>query len=334
MLAIGREPLYTFEMQADFHPNTTRGRNSGYALATLTGLLGVALFWLASQTPVGIWQTAVQILSFLLLPFALYLGWQAYQFSTLRYEIEGHNLIVRHGRHLYTYNLRVAQLVLADEYSHVSSFGGLRWPGCFFGAGRAVTTHDETVPAMFFATGPLDQQLLVETADHLLGFSPSDKTAFTQAIAQIQEKEDGTLTAETVLTPPSPILLDRAERRETPLEEEPEPVMAEPAPSVVSRLSPFPVWPAALNGGVWLIVLGRWLIDSTAVLPAPSGLPNQMGHTAVWLVMPFVGLVVFLVNSLLAHRLRPAEPQLAYLLDVTTIIIQVLLFMALIPLFR
>ena len=293
----------------DATPNTTYGRNIGYLLASLTAGLALTLLWLATQLPSGWVQTAVQLIAISLTPFIPYILFQSWRLGQLTYEINNNQLIVHHGARHTTYPLTLAKPVPVSDYSHVTRFAGLRWPGCFVGRGQAITSHGEAVTAVFYATRPLKQQLLIQTAETIIGLSPQNPQAIIAALSTTQ--------------PAQPTLISSSK-----------PTLPAPQSLLRSSISHPPPIHAALNFILWVLAITALLILPTNhPFPAPLGTDGAIGATAVWLILPAVGLIILTLNHLLATRLHPDFPHLSRLLNITTTGVQLLLALTLVNLF-
>ena len=246
----------------DATPNTTYGRNIGYLLASLTAGLALTLLGLATQIPSGLAQTAVQLTAISLIPFIVYILFQSWRFGQLTYEIDNNQLIIHHGTSHTTYSLALAKQVPVSDYSHVTHFAGLRWPGCFLGRGQAVTPHGEAVTAVFYATGPLKQQLLIQTTETIIGLSPQNPQTIIEALSSNQSSQ--------------PILISHAQ-------------LTHPAPPPIlqsSRSYP-PLIHPILNLTLWtMAIIALFILPADHPIPAPLGAGSLTGPTAVWLILP------------------------------------------------
>ena len=189
----------------------------------------------------------------------------------------------------------------------------MRWPGCFWGRGQAITTAGEPVPAVFYATRTFKQQVLLQTQSVIIGLAPIDDRLFLDALQQTAE------------TPPN----DSTIAQDTPETDTRNIAPSRPLPSYP------PYLPAlGLNIVVWLMSGVALLLSASPPLPHPI-LQQALGDqtSATWLVLPLIGLIILGFNHLLANRLRPDHPPLAQLLMYTAVCVQILLALAVLPLF-
>jgi hypothetical protein len=292
----------------NFTPQKSRGLALGaglwLALASV-GLLSLALIVALPPSPLTL---ALILAAAVSLPAA---GWAAYRLwalFTARYTLDRNALTVAWGARREIIPLdQIEEVHAATEFEGDLTPRGLQWPG-----GLMSRVAHPTLGALeFLATTPDKAGLvLVGYPGGWLALSPHDPAAFVAAFAE-----------------------RRAEGVET-------------APEPESRRWALPEWSVwhdrlALGlialGGAALFALAAYLILIFPQLPAQmalrfdaQGLPSRFGPPAGLFILPVIGLVAWLLNTLggvWLHR-RAAERPAAYLLFGAALLVQALVWVA------
>lgn len=167
------------------HPSNSPGTFFGFVLIAGLVLLDLGLLLLVSTEPVTfltfIWGALV-MLSFPAIAFIAY--WTS-SLSATRYHVVKDAVLIEWGRLSQTVPLaQISTLIMGEGLAGVKKFRGLRWPGCFVGTGLVNSLDGSIVDqdTLFFATRPLNQQLLLVTKSVAYGLSPIDLENFKDCL--------------------------------------------------------------------------------------------------------------------------------------------------------
>jgi len=270
----------------------------------LLTLLGSATFLLESlrRQPLGLGAFLTGLLLLCSLPLLAILLYGLYGLITLRYELDRNALVISSGLRREVIPLPAVQRVLhGSEIKVVQGFRGLGWPGYL--VGRVRMEGDQVL--LVHGTEPLARQVVIVTEARCYGISPRAPEAF------IQE-----LQARQALGP----VREVAQRSEH-----------------VAWLA-WPVWrdrwflglvvlsllaSAALFG----LVLGRYgSLPERLPLRFFRGEVERVAAKSGLLLLPSIGGLTWVVNTLLGWWLHQKERLGAYLLVTTALLIHLLLW--------
>ena len=294
-------------------PSLRLGTTVGLVLILVLALLDVGLAVLALTapvTPLTVLRVALILLNLLVMGLVIHslicLNHASYTLDRNRIEIRwgGHHEIIPMAQ--------VERIVPGTTLGQVSRFKGLRWPGFWSGQGRV----DNVGPVRFFCSTPLERQLVIQTAGLAYAISPENSDRFMSMFAaqramgpseEIRASsthsgpEDGNWTADTTAR----WLLGAA---------------------------------GGLNLALYILVTAVWN-RLPAAIPlhfAPDGMVDRLGAPANLFILVGFGTAAWLLNGLLGSFLyrRPGERTAAYLLWGASVLVQLLLWGALLGLLR
>jgi len=290
-------------------PRRLRGFLVGLGLvAGITALDALLVTWI-TRRPVDLLTFVLGLLVILSLPALVLMGYWLYSLAGMRYTLERNGLVITCGaaRQIIPMN-SIQQVIAGAGHTLEGRMRGVRWPGYWLGNGR-LTGLGLT---LFYATAPLDEQLLVVTPTLTYAISPADVEAFTRAF--------------------------EARRQLGPLKQW----------SQESRQARFATWPVWSDrvGHVLLglgLLLSAWLFAHLCwrypTLPSmvplhfdAAGAVDRSGARGNLFVLPLIGLLVWAGNGALGLLLRAREGVAAYLLWSGTLFVQVLLIVAMLTL--
>lgn len=297
-----------------FYPPRRQGLAIGLALLGL--LLALDGLWLGLLTRLPDRRLSLLWVALLLasLPALAFIVSSLIGLARLAYIIRRDTLIIRWGLSTVTLPLSEIKDVLTaeDVQPETPTLLHLRsphWPGRFVGSGRMETFG----PAYFYATRPWPDQVLVIRGNQVYVLSPHDPQAFQAAFAQALEPAH-----QGIVAPSPPGLADRlgAIARETRRDRLAQVLMG-------------------AGGALNLLLFGYLAWLSPRLPPAiplhfdQNGIPDLFGPPAQAFILPGIGLVVLILNSLLGGALHALQERLpAYLLWSATILVQVMLWVA------
>ena len=172
----------------EFSPDNKLGKLVGFVLTLLIAVLAAGIFVIGRVLPAGLESLAVKILGWGFVLASGYYGWQTFCLHRLRYRLNDQGeLVIRFGFTEKVYSLILAQISDPAEYDYVTRFSGMRWAGCFVGTGEVVTADGEHIAADFWATGPLREQLLLQTTELVLGLTAPLPNQFQDRLESAQQ---------------------------------------------------------------------------------------------------------------------------------------------------
>lgn len=162
-----------------------------FGLALIAGLLLVDLGFL-----ILLLSQPVSAMSFLWagvilasMPAMAFLAFWVSGLAATRYHVEDNVLVIEWGRIRQVVPLeQIHALVMGETLKEVRDFKGIRWPGYFVGHGRVMaeepSVNDRQV--LFFATRPLNRQLVVTTESNAYALSPVDLDNFADCLEALR----------------------------------------------------------------------------------------------------------------------------------------------------
>jgi hypothetical protein len=294
-----------------FRPNRWLGLFSGITLTLLVLAADAFMIW-------GISQYGVSLTSFFLLLmvagtlFVLgLLGYWLYGLIGANFYLDRNALIVRWGATTQVIPMQSVTGVLnGQDLERITRFRGARWPGMRVGYGEI----EDIGPTLFFSTVPLHHQVVLTTSALAYALSPTDVTAFIETMRQRMSMG--------------------------------------PTQSVeqASRQPGFLTWSfwsdrlgLALLGGALalLIVLFGYISMRYASLADlqplhfdAAGQPDRWGTRIQVFTLPFIGLLALIANGGLGFLLYERERTASYLLWSGAIVVQVLVWGAILGILR
>lgn len=289
-------------------PSPSPGNIFGYILLAGILLLDIGLLWLLIGEPVTLLSFLWGLLLLVSLPAFVLIAYATYSLPAMRYHVAGNSLFVEWGRIRQVVPLaQIQSLVSGAKLAAITTFHGIRWPGCLVGQGRigqeaGVASEYDT---LFYATRPLRLQLLLITDTVAYTISPIDRETFADCLAALRLSDPA---AAAGLPPPShltflswPLWQDRL------------------AQAVA-------ITAVALNG-----LLFACLCAIYSRLPAlvplhfnEGGIADRIEAPLYLFVLPLVGLIVWLANGMLGwffYHWRGERP-LAFILWGAAVVVQ------------
>lgn len=299
-----------------FYPPRRQGLVIGLGLLGL--LLALDGVWLGLLTRLPERRLSLVWIALLLasLPALVFVVNSLIGLARLAYIIGRDALTIRWGFSTITFPLsEITDVLTAEEAlpetSALLRLRGLYWPGRFVGPGRAETLG----PAYFYATRRWPDQVLVIRSNQVYVLSPADPAAFQATLTQAKAPVPA---GQGAVAPSRPMLADRL--REIVRE------------ARRDRLAQALIGAGA---GFNLLLFGylAWLYPRLPqAIPLhfdQNGVPDLYGTPAQAFILPGIGLVVLILNSLLGGALHALQERLpAYLLWSTTLLVQVMLWAA------
>ncbi len=306
-------PYYLLKMTT-FYPPRRQGLAIGLALLGL--LLALDGVWLGLLTRLPDQRFSLLWIALLLasLPAIVFIVSSLIGLARLAYTLSRDALIIRWGFSTISLPLSEIKDVLTaedvlPETATLLRLRSLHWPGRLVGTGRM----EAFGPAYFYATRRWPDQVLVIRNNQVYVLSPADPKAFQAAFAQAPEP-----ASQGIVAPSRPALADRLR-----------------AIARAARRDRLAQALVGAGGALNLLLFGylAWLyprLPQTIPLHFDqNGLPDLFGPPAQAFILPGIGLVVLILNSLVGGALHALQERLpAYLLWSASILVQVMLWVA------
>jgi hypothetical protein len=295
----------------EFKPRRIRGFLVGIGLVVgIVALDTLLVMWIARK-PVDLLTFVLGLIVILSLPALVLMAYWLYSLVGMRYKLDRNGLVIICGatRQIVPMN-SIRQVMPGAGHTLEERMHGVRWPGFWLGhvhlAGLGLT--------LFYATAPLDEQLLLITPTLTYAISPPDVEAFIQALETRRQ-----------LGP-----LKRLSQE-----------------SQQSRFASWPIWSdrvghvllslgLLLNVGFFAYLCWRYP-GLPSIVPLhfdAAGAVDRSGARISLFILPLIGVLVWGGNGALGLLLRAREHVAAYLLWSGTLIVQVLLIAAMLSLLR
>lgn len=289
----------------EWHPNLQTGLRVGIVLiAAILLVVGGLVGW-AITHPVTVWTFFAALGVLVSLGIVALLAYWLAGLVRSGYSLDRNALTIAWGASEQVVPTgQIERVIRGTEFEGRVRFRGVRWPGHWVGYGEL----EGLGPALFYATGPLPQQILIVTEGLVYAISPDDGEGFLR-------------TLQTRLQMGPTQLIEAASRG-----------------------------PAFVRWDFWRDRAGLALLTLTAVavlclfgflsVRFPSlprllplhfdavGDPDRLGSQGQIFFLPVIGLVVLLVNGGAGGFLYRTERQAAYLLWGGALLVQVLLWAA------
>lgn len=285
----------------EWHTDPQTGLRVGLALIAALILIDTGLIVWAATAPV----TFATFLAGLLVLLSLAaIGWLSYRLTGLirsAYVLDRNALVIVWGdTEQVIPTPLIERVILGEEVQGRLRFRGIRWPGCWVGYGEI----EGVGPVLFYATAPLEEQVLIQTPGLAYGISPEDRDGFLQT------------------------LHNRLQMGPTQLVEQ---------SSHGPAFARWEFWQDRLGLGLLaagflvLLALVGFLCAQFPGLPPllplhfdAQGIPDRLGARGEIFYIPLVGFVVLFVNGILGGALYARERLASYLLWGAAVLVQVL----------
>lgn len=285
----------------EWHTDPQTGLRVGLALIAALILIDTGLIVWAATTPVSFTTFLAGLL--VLLSLAA-IGWVAYRLTGLihsAYVLDRNALVIVWGdTEQVIPTPQIERVILGEEIQGRVRFRGIRWPGCWVGYGEI----EGIGPVLFYATAPLEEQVLIQTPGLAYGISPEDRDGFLQT------------------------LHNRLQMGPTQLVEQ---------SSHGPAFARWEFWQDRLGLGLLaagflvLLALVGFLCARFPGLPPllplhfdAQGIPDRLGSRGEIFYLPLVGFVVLFTNGVLGGALYARERLASYLLWGAGALVQVL----------
>lgn len=289
----------------EWKTNIGQGLSIGIGLLATILLVDVDLIWLATVRPLGIGTFIIGLAVLFSLGLSGLLGYWLAGLVRSGYFLDRNALVIRWGAMEQTIPARQIERVLTGEAveGHIRFYGGM-WPGHCVGYGEL----PDGGPVLFYATVPPRHQIYIVTPGLTYGISPADHDGFLTSLHQRLQMG------------PTQIVEQSSKR------------------------------PGFLDWGLWrdrvgLMLLAAGFLAALALtgllcfrFPTLSrlvplhfdaaGNPDRLGPRGQIFIIPLIGLVVLLLNSVLGGLIYRRERVASYLLWGGAVLIQVLVWTA------
>ncbi len=262
--------------------------------------------------PIGLLTFILALLILASLPLMVLIGYQLYGLNRSGYDIDRNAVTIQWGpvRQIVPVE-SIQRIMLGSEVDgKVEYFRGWRWPGLMQGQGFL----PEAELTVFYAATSVPQQLILVTPAISYAISPVDMAGFIESIKARYELGP-TQVVEQSNTHPAffdwPLWSDR----------------------IAHYL--------LITGAAMCLLLFGLVSVRYPNLPATLplhydvlGLPDRIGPASQVFLLPFIGLLALIVNTVLGGLFYRREQVAAYLLWGGTIVVQVLLWIGTVNLLR
>ena len=276
---------------------------SGLALMLLVLAVDGLMIWGMSELGISLPAFLLFLLfmgSFFVLAL---LGYWAYGLFSSSFHVDRNALVVRWGATTQVVPMGSVTGVLdGAQAKGVTHFRGALWPGLRVGYGEI----EEIGPTLFFATGALQDQIILTTSVLSYALSPADKDTFIEAVRQ-RLSMGPTQAVEQVSRQPMFLTLDFWHDR-----------------LGLALLISAAVLLIALFG--YLSFRYPALAESQPLHFDANGAPDRWGTRLQVFTLPFIGLLALVANSGLGFLLYRRERTAAYLLWSGAIGVQLLVW--------
>ncbi len=291
-------------------PDWRRGLWIGYAWLGALGLIAIGGGLLTLTRPPSPWTALASTAALLALLGALGLIYVLRGLGSAQYYLDRNGLTITWWPAVHVIPIHAVQEIRPGPTSRkaIRRWRGVRWPGLYAGHAWAV---EEARPILFFATEDLPRQLWVITEAAIYAISPTNPQSFRDAFAQRAAIGPTQRLEQTTLFP--------GWRQRAFWED---------------RVA----WALMILSGVVLWGMWLWLCARFPHLPAWV----QLGRSSEALFipaahltrLPMLGALTWIVNAVLGSLLHERERPAAYGLWVVGLLVQLLLFGALLQIVR
>ncbi|WP_376792634.1 PH domain-containing protein [Thermoflexus sp.] len=291
-------------------PDRRRGLWIGYALLSGFGLIAITGSVLTLTRPPSPWIALASTAAALALIGAIGVTYILRGLQSARYYLDRNGLTVTWWPAVHVIPIHTIQELRHGPTTPraIRSWRGLRWPGLYVGHAWAV---EENRPVLFFATEDLPRQLWVITEVVIYAISPVNPEKFMEAAAQRMALGPTQRLQQTTIFPK---WRQRA-------------IWEDRNAWALIALAGLVLW------GMWL-----WICVQLPRLPSAVRLEGSSGalfSPAIHLTrLPLLGALTWIIHAGLGSLLHEQERVAAYGLWLVGLLVQILLFGALIQIVR
>jgi hypothetical protein len=283
-------------------------------LLFIVGLVVLDIFCLIGVTtqPIGPLTFVLSLIILGSLPLLALIGYQLYGLARSGYDVDRNAVTIQWGSVKQIVPVESIQRIMlgTEVEGRVQYFRGWRWPGLMQGQGYL----SEAELTVFYASTSLPQQLILITPGISYAISPADAAGFIESIKARYELGP---TQAVEQTTQHPAFFDW--------------------PLWNDRLAHY----LLITGATMCLLLFGLMSLRFPTLPPTLplrydalGQPERIGPASQLFLLPLIGLVALLVNTLLGGALYRREHMASYLLWGGTIVVQVLLWIGTVNLLR
>jgi hypothetical protein len=269
-------------------------------------ILDVLLVWIATQIPVSIITFVVVVIALATVPLILLIIYWLIGLNHALYWLDRNMLTIRWGPVQQVIPMASIRRMLhgSEIVGQVHRFRGGRWPGLWVGQAEVTGVG----PTLFYASGSLEQQLVIVTPGLAYAISPDDFAGFVEAFDQ-RQKMGPTQPVEQV--------------------------------SVRPEIFDWSLWTDRLALGLvgaavitCLLLFGYTCLRFPDLAPRVAlhfdamGTPDRFGPRSQVFLLPFIGLLSFGANIVIGLPVYLRDRVGAYLLWGGAIIVQILAWIA------
>ena len=291
----------------EWKTNVRLGLGVGISLMVAIILVNVGLIYLTTTRPLSIGTFIIGLAVLVSLGLLGLTGYWLYGLACSGYSLDRNALVIHWGPTEQTIPAgQIERVLTGDEVEGRIRFHGGMWPGHCVGYGEVPCAG----PALFYATVPPRRQIYVVTPGLTYGVSPADSDGFLEALHKRLQMG------------PTQIV-EQSSRR----------------PGFLN----WPIWQD--RAGLALLAVGLLAVLALIGLlcfrfPAlprlvplhfdVTGDPDRLGHRGQIFILPLIGLLALLLNGALGWLVYRHERVAAYLLWGGAVLIQVLVWTAVI----
>ncbi len=291
-------------------PDRRRGLWIGCAWLGMFSLIAIAGGVFTVTRPPSPWIALASTVATLALIGALGVGYALRGLQSARYYLDRNGLTITWWPAVHVIPTHAIRELRPGPTSRkaIRRWRGVRWPGLYAGHAWAV---EENRPVLFFATEDLPQQLWVITEAAIYAISPTHPQRFLEAFAERAAMGPTQRLQQTTIFPGWRQRALWGDRK---------------------------AWALMLLGGITLWGMWLWFCGQFPRLPAwvqLEGSAEALFSPAAHLTrLPLLGALTWMVNAALGSLLHEQERPAAYGLWVIGLLVQILLFGALLQIMR
>ncbi len=293
-------------------PARSAGGWVGIGLVIISALVSLGLLWLLTSRPISASFFFLALAALIGGALVVVLGYWTFGFYTLRYHVDRNGIVITWGVLRQVIPMaHIQRLAPGTELAPTTRVRGFTWPGYYVGTGQDPALG----PVLFYATRPRAEQLLIVTQSGP-GLAPA------QAYA---------------ISPRDPA----AFKLEYELRARLGPTVALTEGATLSRLAQLPLWH---DRPLWALVGLTALVNVLLfgyvswqhpylpeLLPLHFGIQGQVdriGERTELFLLPIIGLIVLAINALFGFLIHVRERFGTYVLVVSALVVQALLWVA------